>query len=191
MRTIVTKKDPNRNKQLALGGLLIVVMFGSVFGIVVNSFGQKEDTKKIEYNGYEFIEQGGLWYTNIGDLNFVFINNPKETEKINSKVSLLSSYSGKPLYIYSENKEAETEIFRNLHPQVNPIIQRMQFACPSEEECEDDSPIKTCENNFIIIKEANKTNIAQEEGCVFIYGPKENLTMITDEFLFKMLGIEQ
>lgn len=191
MRKIVSKKESNRNKQLFLGGILILVMFGSVFGIVVNSFGQKNNTKTINYNGFEFIKQNNFWFTNIGDLTFVFKYNPQEVEKINTKVSLLSVYSGKPLYIYSENPEAEAEIIRNLNPRANPIIQRMQIACPENTECEDDSPIKTCENNFIIIKESNLTTITQNEGCVFIEGPQENLTMITDEFLFKILDIEQ
>ena len=35
-----------------------------------------------------------------------------------------------------------------------------------------------------------KANIYQQENCVFIEGPRENLTQITDEFLFKITGIE-
>ena len=61
----------------------------------------------------------------------------------------------------------------------------------SLENCEEDYPIKTCDDNFIIIKENNNTGIIQSESCVFIQGQQENLTMITDEFLFKVFGITQ
>ena len=37
---------------------------------------------------------------------------------------------------------------------------------------------------------ADITTIEQDRGCVYITGPDENLTMITDEFLFKLIGIE-
>jgi hypothetical protein len=56
-------------------------------------------------------------------------------------------------------------------------------------DCEETLPIKTCEDNFIIIKENNFTNIIQEDNCVFIQGPSENLTMVSDEFLFHILGV--
>ena len=65
----------------------------------------------------------------------------------------------------------------------------MQIACLDSAKCPENLPIKTCEDNFIIIEEKNKTAITQENKCIFIQGAKENLTKITDEFLFKVIGI--
>ena len=56
-------------------------------------------------------------------------------------------------------------------------------------ECKEDFPVKDCENNFVIIRESNDTKIVQEKNCVFIQGEKENLTQITDEFLFNVFEI--
>ena len=67
---------------------------------------------------------------------------------------------------------------------------RIQPACLDESECEGGWPVKTCKDNFIIIRNSNYTNIIQEDNCVFINGPEENLTQITDEFLFKIIGVE-
>ena len=67
----------------------------------------------------------------------------------------------------------------------------MQKACPEYVNCTDeDLPTKTCEDNFIIIKEGNYSNIIQDENCVFIEGKQEDLVQIVDEFLFKILGIK-
>ena len=107
----------------------------------------------------------------------------------------LENYYGKPLYLSSVNKESELEINSNLYS----FIQRTQPACLEknesmgselfEEECGSDLPVKTCNDNFIIIVESNKSIIEQKDNCVFISGPQENLTKITDEFLFNILGI--
>lgn len=189
MKAIIQKQKTDRTKQLILGGALVVVMFFSVLGY---AFQGKEDdnSKKITYNGFKFVNQNGFWYLNVGQFQFAFKHNPKEVEKIDSELEYLDNYYGKPIYISSESNEAGAEIYQNLFYR-NQIVQRIQFACLDEEECEENLPIKTCLENFIIIKKSNNTEITQNESCVFIEGPLENLTKITDEFLFKILGIEQ
>jgi len=173
-----------RKNQRTIGIILIVVMFGSVFGIIVNSFGSREDSK-IEYNGFEFTRQGNFWALEIGDFDFIFTYNPNEVQEIETEVKFLNNYYRKPLYLSSENSGATSEIVSNL----NQISLRMQPACFTESDCENDIPLKTCDDNFIIIEEKNQTNIIQEENCVFIQGPQENLTQISDEFLFNILGV--
>ena len=159
-------------------------MLFSVLGYGFGSQESEEGNKKIIYNGFEFKSSGGFWVLEIGNMQFAFKYNPNEVERIDVELASLDKYYQKPLYINSENKEAEFEI-RNL----NQVVLRKQYAC-LDEECEEDLPIKTCEDNFIIIREANNSNIIQDNNCVFILGPQENLTKITDEFLFKIIGVD-
>jgi len=173
-----------KKNQTIIGVILIIVMFGSVFGIFFGSWGGRESSK-VDYNGFEFIKENNFWTLKIGDFNFIFTYNPNEVQEIETEVKYLNNYYNKPLYISSENSEATYEIFSNL----NPVVLRIQNACLNESDCEEDLPIKTCENNFIIIEEKNQTNIIQDNNCVFIQGPQENLTQISDEFLFNILGI--
>ena len=181
-----SESKKQRKNQIIIGSILIFVMFGSVFGVIVGSFGaDKENSNKVEYNGLEFIKQSNYWILEIGDFNFIFKYNPNEVQEIETEVKFLNNYNGKPLYISSENSGATSELVSNL----NQIALRMQNACLNETNCEEDRPTKTCEDNFIIIKENNFTNIIQEDNCVFIQGPQENLTMISDEFLFHILGV--
>ena len=187
IRTKSSETKKQKRNQIIVGIVLIFVMFGSVFGVIVGSFGQKKSEQKVDYNGFEFIWQNDFWFTSQGNLNFVFKYNPKQVEKIDSELNGVEDYYGKPLYIFSEDREAEIEIYRNL----NQIVQRIQPACLGDEACEENWPVKTCEDNFIIIKENDIAGINQNQSCVFIQGGQENLTKITDEFLFKMLGITQ
>lgn len=191
MRKIISKQKQGKRKQFIVGAVLIFIMFGSVFGVIVNSFGKKDNEQKVNYNGFDFVKQNDFWFTSKGNLNFVFKYNPTEVKRIDSELKYVKDYYGKPLYILSEDREAEIEIYRNL----NQIVQRIQPACLEEEDgsekCEENWPVKTCEDNFIIIKESDITKINQNKSCVFIQGEQGNLTKITDEFLFKMLGITQ
>ena len=172
-----------KKNQVIIGVILIIVMFGSVFGIIVNSFGEKEN-KKVEYNGFEFVNDNGFWALELGNFEFVFKYNPYEIKEINTEVKYLNNYDNKPLYISSEYPEATYEIASNL----DQAVLRIHNAC-LEEGCKEDRPTKTCEDNFIIIEEKNETNIIQNNNCVFIQGPKENITQISDEFLFHILGV--
>jgi len=190
MRRIISKQaEAKRSKrnQYILGGILIFVMFFSVLGYGFMGQDKETNSKKIEYNGFEFINQNGLWYSEIGGIQFAFKYNPKEVGQMPRELNGLENYQDKPLYISSENSEAELEIYRNL----DRFVLRRQPACLVNETCEDpELPIKTCDDNFILIKESENMNIVQENNCVHIFAPSENLTQITDEFLFKMLGIE-
>ncbi len=188
MRSLKTKgSEAKRQKknQIIIGVILIIVMFGSVFAVIVGSFGSQENPNKIDYNGFEFVRQSNFWILEIGDFDFIFKYNPNEIQEIETEVKLLNNYYNKPLYISSENSGATSEIVSN----INQVVLRMQNACFNESACEEDLPLKTCENNFIIIEEKNETNIIQDNNCVFIQGPSENLTMISDEFLLHILGV--
>ena len=197
MRRIISKEEEAKKRKrnrFLVGGVLIFVMLFSVLGFAFqggSGGGSTGNSNEIIYNNFKFINQNNLWFTGNGNLNFVFAYNPNEVDEPNYNVNTLTNYYGKPLYIYSEDKDAETEIYRNFDPRSNPIVQRIQPACFSEEKCEGDLPIKTCEDNFIIIRESNVSKVTQDQNCVYIEGPKEDLTRITDGFLFKLFEIAQ
>jgi hypothetical protein len=190
MRKITSKKleeRRNRKIQLVVGGLLILIMILSTVGYSFNS--QRDNSEKIIYNGKQFIKENNLWYTEIGNFKFSFFYNPTEIANRELVLNYLNRYDNLPLYIYSENSDATMEIYRNLFYS-NRIVQRVQEACLKGEKCGGEIPIKDCTNNFIIIKKSDINEIRQEENCVFILGKDEELVKITDEFLFKITGIQ-
>lgn len=189
MKRIISKKKEEkrrRKNQIIVSVVLVFLMLFSVLGYAFRGEVNESENQKIEYNGFEFIKVDDFWRLEMQDYKFIFKYNPLEIEKINSDLKTLENYKGKPLYYFSENNAAIGEIYVNLKP----IVQRFQPACLKEEKCEEDVPVKNCENNFIIIKESGVNVIRQEENCVFIEGNLENLTQISDAFLFKIIGVE-
>ena len=190
IRKIISKQDEGKKKrrnQIIVGLVLVFLMLISILGYSFGSDSNSNTTPTIKYNGYEFTNTGGYWNLDIGGTVFSFISNPSNTYKLNSSLKSVTSYYGKILYLYSENPDAESEIYRNLYLVSQSIIN----ACPeNEENCDVSLPRKTCGDNFIIIIEENETNVFQEDGCVFIEGAREDLIRITDGFLLKILGVQ-
>jgi len=182
-----TKKSKERFNQLLIGLIFIFLMVLSTFGYSLSSGDEEaQGSENIEYNGYKFTKNNDYWLMDIQGMQFAFHYNPKEVNLIPGNVSYLNSYMGKPLYIQSENGDASSEIYMNL----NQIAQRIQYACINGSNCTGDYPTKDCDSNFIIIKEDNITGIEQDNGCVFLQGPEEDMLKIVDEFLFKIMGIQ-
>jgi hypothetical protein len=196
MRKLYSKQEEEKRKkknQWTIGIILIIVMFGSTFGIIVDSFGKNKQSNP-KYNGFEFVRQGDYWYTQLGEKQYIFTYNPYEVQASFNitaiNLTYINSYKGYPLYIYSDNYQSEIEISRNF----DGIALRMQRAClnvaNNELNCSDTLPIKDCSNNFIIIMESNQSGIYQQNKCVFITGQKNDLIKLTDEYLFKVAGIK-
>ncbi len=192
MRKIISKKQEQKKQkrnQIILGVILIFVLFGSVFGIVANSFGNKQETESIKYNGYEFTRSNNYYLLEIGSTQFYFLGNPNEISELEREINmtrLISSYIGKVLYLDSKDSTSSQEIYQNL----NNYVGRIQPACIDELDCPDENlPIKTCEDNLIIIKEAENNKVYELEKCIFIQGKKQDLVKLTDEFIFNLIGL--
>lgn len=190
MRKIVSKKDKEKiqKRNRILGSIiLVIIMFFSTIGYSFMNRGSGSEIEMINYNGIDFFKQGEYWLMNsqIGD--FYFKYNPKQTKDTPNYLSEIESYSGKPIYVYTESEEAYLEIYRNLEP----FAQRIQQACLENKECVGNYPIKNCNDTLIIIQESQEEDIYEKDNCVFIKGKKENLTMLSDEFLFKIFGIKE
>jgi|TARA_B100000315_G_C14512639_1_gene557702 hypothetical protein len=193
-----TERKSRRRKQLTVGLVLIFLMFFSTLGYSFQLIGNNGEiggndlnapAQIINYNGFEFESRGIFWTLNKGGENFIFAYNPNEVERSYEKVNLLESYVDKPLYIDSDSAEAKAELRANLLKFTSSI----ENACLSnEEDCDEEIKIN-CNENFIKIREVSNNaleGITQENNCVFINAKKENLIKMTDEFLFKVLGIE-
>src|SRR3972149_8125330 len=116
MRKIVSAEDEAKRKkrnQIILGVSLAFVMVASTIGFALqsgvgNAPSDQISGNEVEYNGYKFINQNGLWVLG----NFVFQYLPQETPNNSSEpgIKLAANYQSKPASIYSEDLGAEAEV---------------------------------------------------------------------------------
>ncbi|MBS3086233.1 hypothetical protein J4422_00860 [Candidatus Pacearchaeota archaeon] len=190
MRRLVSKEEQERirkKNQVTVGVILVFLMVASTLGFAIqsnlgSSGAGNENPSKLTYNGFEFTNTNGFWVFQ----NFVFRYNPEEVPDIGSGLRNIEGYRGKPVYIQSEDEVAGAEVYVNLAQ----VAERVQEACIEGGVCVEGLPIKTCSDNFIIIREKEASSISQVDGCVYIESQKEELVKLADQFLFKILGIK-
>ncbi|MDA3836267.1 MAG: hypothetical protein PF542_01455 [Nanoarchaeota archaeon] len=194
MRKLMSKKDEakkQKRNQYILGIILVVVMFGSVFGVIAGSFNSDNKTtqEKITYKGLAFDQQGSFYTLSIGERIFYFSEDPRELDSLNydfNMTSIITKLVGQPLYLDSEDYYVSQEIAQN----VQAYPSRMQSACINEDDCYDELlPIKDCSNNMIIVKESSENKIYEEDNCIFIEGKSEDLMKLADIVILQLLGL--
>ena len=81
MRKILSKQEgakKQKRNRFIVGGILIFIMLFSAVGYSFYGSEGEDYSKKMIYNGFEFINNNGLWFLVINDANFAFTHNPKE-----------------------------------------------------------------------------------------------------------------
>ena len=146
--------------------------------------------EKIEYNGYEFEKQGGLWYFEIEGQKFVTSYTPQETQEIAIAEISLEEYSGKPVYYVTNGSKGVNELMTNIVR----YFQRTQEVCLKGEECRGDFVEKDCNSSIIIFKtdeEFENINIYRQNNCLFIESKPEKIIKASDRVVFKLLDIQE
>jgi hypothetical protein len=196
IRKIQTKKDLEKEenkKKIIMSVVLGVIMLLSTAGYFVNDmFSDKKISVKIENTEFKKADSG-YWEFKTLSGNYLTLYNPLETKNVSVNFNLyLDYYNGKPLYFSSEPIEdlpvsAIQEILRN----IGQLTLRNSYACLSNN-CSADYPIKNCSADNIIIYEESKNNVTsvtQEDKCVKIYYSEGKGELVSDAFLFKILGL--
>jgi hypothetical protein len=220
LKKIKTKEEvekKKKQKQIYLAVAIVFILLASILSYAID-ISEKEDinSEKEIYGNFIFQKYNNFWKVSIKDennkiidnLNFYFMNSPKENyefsktiEEIN-EIKKIDNYNKKPLYVYSEDEISKAEILNNLF--YSNLVMRIQEACLDYNSINQskinncskenpDFPIKTCEDNFIIIEKDNNLNnpiLEQINNCVFIRAKEQDLIKVTDEFLFKILEIK-
>ncbi|MEK6850350.1 MAG: hypothetical protein AABX85_02120 [Nanoarchaeota archaeon] len=183
MRRILTKeemlvKEKRRNRIISF--VILVIMLGSTvgFAFVFKSDNSNGDVQNLPGKLYNY---GDKWAAEVDGQQFVFSSSPGS---INSTdVVLLSTpnqFYGKPLYIDTSSQNMYSEIASTL----GRYAERVQEACYSS--CENITfAEKTCEDNLIVIKPAEKNKVYQNQSCVFIEGDMRAV----DAFLYKLFDL--
>ncbi len=193
MRKIVTAQEMEekaRRDKILIGSVLVILMIISTAGYAFFSGEKEGSSEKITYNGITFLRsESGVWAFESQSMQFYTQYTPNETGNISSFIlRSAGDYSGQPLFFLGQSG-ARREIEYNLRS----LVTRTQEGCiiGYEEKCNNETPIKNCStDNIIIIEESNDTKITQEENCVFIKAPYEEQTRAGDAFIFKLLGIQ-
>lgn len=180
------KKKQKRN-QYILVGVMVVIMMGSIFGLIAGTTTQNSNSN-IKYKGHTLQTNGYFYNMTIGAKTFYFSNNPNDL-KINYKIDSMptpSQLANQPLYLDAVASTPSQEIYQNFYG----FSQRIQAACFEGSNCTDNAlPVKNCTENMIIIKQSSENRIYTQDKCTFIEGTSQDLNKLTDIFILKLFGL--
>ena len=177
MRKIVSEeerqKHANRKKSI-LTILMLIILLGSTAGYAFLSYTSTDSQNNVP------TQQTGAGWPFIAGGNTLYLKNSQEGVQ-NISVSIYNnfgSYSGKPLYIASDNSGITSEIANTL----GLYTYRVQEACYGP--CTRDFPEKDCSENLIVWKQSDENKVYQNNSCIFIEGD----IRAADAFIYKILS---
>ena len=191
MRRIETRdaieRKKKRNTAIVSVFMLVVLLLGTVgFAFSFNDgpgdSGSGSSSSGGSVGGVNYDNARGLWYLDVGGQVIYFSNSPAEVADVEiDSLKMLGDFSGRSLYISSDNQGALNEIGSTL----GLYASRVQEACYGE--CGENLPEMNCTsgNNLIVFGESENSVVYDNEDCVFIEGDLETV----DAFLYRILGI--
>lgn len=161
----------------------------------------KETDKNYMYNGFSFVFNEGLWYTQVQKDNNLFDvplhYGPKDLEDIEIIGIINPEFYKGPVYISFNPKGkylqyialSSAELSLNLVKGINvtPIA-----ACDrNETEACKDRPIITCEDDLLTIymQESDTTEVKIKGNCIEVKGNEKDLVRATDRLILKLYNV--
>lgn len=190
MRKIQTAEEIEKKKKrnnLILAIIMILLIGISSLGYAVMSREDKtQSTNSAVYGGLQFVKSNtGYWATEINERTLYFNSLPSEIENVSITGNYsFENYYQQPVYIINSNPAVGI-----LSYALENIALRVQEACIEGEKCLNaELPVKTCEDNLIVFKNANLniTKVTTNKKCVFIEG---NFFEGADKLVYRMLNI--
>lgn len=202
----------DKDEKISRFGIFIILGAIAVFiliVLVIPFFFKSEPNfeNKYTYNGFEFIENGGIWFSKTKEGNNMLQTSlrhgPLELEDIPVQGDIIQfKQTYQFIYITFDPRENYHDSFVTMsNAEISPNMvvhfgKDISAAClVSDPICTDSEiPVITCNNvdstkAVIFINRVNDTKVVVEDNCVIISGMGEELVMAADRFLYGMYGI--
>ena len=190
------RKDLGERKKKIMGILMGIVMFGSLFTFVFFGF-SGSSTGRITHNGFEFINRGTHWSTEVGgipafftyfpsDLGFIFvdldvINSLKNAVQIDF-TSEFNDTASQSISLAAFNMDLTLKNF-NVFVRQGFTTQQQNFLVIKCEEATNFVPV-------IYFKSSNITKVDLNNNCITVEASTpQDFERIKDRLVYGILGI--
>lgn len=185
-REVEAKQSILKNKRF-WGVIIILIMLGSVlaFGFF-NVDNSDVSSKKVEYNGYKFINKGQGWITTYNGQEVAFAFKPDEIVDIKIENFGFGFNNGYIAFKPGEFSENSYEVNR-LKGLLSLKGINVFAACVEEEGC-GNLPITGCAENVIYLKLGNESS-GYWDTCYILETKPDDAFRIIDRFIYNVYGI--
>ena len=167
-----------------------------------NLNGELDPAQAYMYNGYSFLNLGGVWYSQVQKGNSLydvtFNNGPKDVEDITVEGQLSESFDQQNIYITFDPGAVGTKFITQANAGLSLSLAKgfgynLTAGCTSNEStlCTSTAVI-TCDDTekaVIYFKEAAETKVILEDNCVTVQGYGPEIVRAKDRLLMRWYGI--
>ena len=182
IQTVATLVAAEQRRRRIGGIVIIALLLLSTLGFALSGVDLGGNSGN-NNQGNDPVYNGQYWIYNFGGQQYSFTNPANELDftAAEGMTKNLADFSGRQIYIDSDNTAALQEILLNLGKHTP----RISEACYGE--CDRDLPEKNCESDsLIVVRTSESQMIREEQKCVFVEGDLKTV----DIFLYKMLGLD-
>lgn len=195
------QKDPNKRTKIFMGLLItLIVLFVAVILIRGAYKGPQQET--LEYNYFNFTEEGGLWKTTIQRGNqpyeILLRFNPEQVEDVAFKGGVTRDFFNGPIYITfdptSDGEQMKYLALGGAELSLNVVralgIEVIAACTKNETEACIDRPIMNCGDNASVIEmRTGPTEVQMNNTCVVVQGEGFGVLRSIDRILYHWYGI--
>jgi hypothetical protein len=186
-----------RNTKKIIGYTMMIVMVGSLFGIVFYGFQDLSQTSQ-KYNGIDFVNRGSFWTAKINGIENAFTNHPSQVEQMAVQIEAIDNLAGiVQIDTTSDIEDPLSEPIALAQFQMDPVMNSQnkftRHGFTSENNFK--FPIIRCSDATDLIpvlhfKHGNSTRVFLEGNCIIAQAVTgSDLIAIKDRILYGILGV--
>ncbi len=180
--------------------LIGFIMVASVFGVIFFGFNTADATRRLKYNGFEFINRGSFWSTNVNEREAWFTYFPTDVELVSVNDDIIKRLINViEIDVTSEFNDTFAEQISlaeyNMGLTLNNFNVFVRQGFTNENQY--NFPVITCESstNFVPViyfKSSNETKVYLENNCIIAEAlTQADVEKIKDRLVYGILGIIQ
>ena len=177
------------NSKIILTIFIAFIMVTSVIGFIWSSGSTEDNFEILEYNNHEFKNVNGKYLLDINSNEYIFDNSPYDLGDINLDNFNLESNKYYILFDPSDKDLNMEYSIQKLYLVLSSLGINVQLACSKEEGCDNNLPIKTCEDYSFYFKKSTNTKIYKDNLCLVIEGNNEGMSKAIDKINLRLLNI--
>jgi hypothetical protein len=185
-----------KKKNILPGAFIAFIMIFSVFGVMF--YGFSNPGTKLEYNGYKFKSEQGLWVTSVDGRAYRFTEFPGNLERINVSSGVIDRIRGtRMVYLTYDPNQTVVQEIAGAQFQLQQDLAQFNIHADTAMTVENEYglPVVTCADatQFVPVLDfrEDETSIELVGNCVVVSAYRDDFGDVRDRLVLGMLGIMQ
>jgi len=165
------------------------IMITSVIGFIWSSDSSENNFEVLEYKGHQFKNINGKYLLELNGNEYVFDNSPYGLNGFDFEQFSLESNKYYILFNPVEKDLNMEYSMQKLYLVLRSLNINVQLACSKEEGCDNNLPVKSCEEYSFYMNKGDNIKVHKDNKCVVIQGDNQGISRAVDKINLMLLKV--